>query len=126
MRRALLVASIVSAFAVACSEDKRAQPIPSQQGTDTGLPIVEAGNNDTGTPPIDSGTPTDSTVPDTTPEDTGTPPGDATFSDIVSTKDTAIDAIILEVGGGSDGAVDTELPDVLSFFDTAVEDVDAR
>lgn len=130
MRRALIVASIVSAFVVSCSDDEnRARPVPSAPA-DTGLPIVEAGGNDTGTPNDTGGedATTDSTIVDGTVNETSTdtaPMEDAMFSDIPSTKDTAVDAIILEAGGG-DAPADTGLPDALGFFDTAGEDVDAR
>lgn len=131
MRRSLLVASLVSVFSISCGdEENRARPVPSQP-VDSALPVVEAGNdtgtpgNDSGNDAADTGTPGDSTITDTSSEDT-TPMGDATFSDIPSTKDTAIDAIMLEAGGGDTSVSDTAVPDALMFFDTAGEDVDAR
>ena len=96
--------------------------------TENCLPLFESGT-DTGAP-SDSGAPADGSADDTsTPgdsaiTDTGTPPGDAIFSDIMSTKDTEVDAIFLEAGGG-DTTPDTLLPDAFTLFDTAIDDADA-
>ena len=43
----------------------------------------------------------------------------------MSTKDTEVDAIRLEAGGGDAGS-DTELADAFTFFDAPAADGDAR
>jgi hypothetical protein len=126
MRRALLVASVVSVFVIACSSEERAKPIQSNP-VDTGIVITEAGNNDTGTAPNDTGG--DADMPDTTVPDSGVdatvdtnkPMDDAiVISDIMSTRDTQIDAVMLEAGGG-DTRPDTELPDVSTLSDSRID-----
>ena len=118
------MAFVAASVIVACGSDERAGA-PTEEPTDSGLPVFETSSNDTGTAPNDAGgdtsTPPDTNVPgDSATPDTGTPPGDATFEDIPSTRDTEVDAILLEAGGG-DTRPDTELPDVNSLSDTRVD-----
>ncbi len=113
MRRLLVVSF---ALVSACSTNEGPAAVP--QDFDTGLPVFDAQNNDTGTRP-DTSTPVDTGTP---PDDTGAPPPDAFFPDVTA-KDTAIgDVTKLEEGGPPDVPPDTSLPDALSFLDTAVAD----
>ena len=120
MRRSLaLLAPVVAAALIAsCSGEEPNKAVPST--FDTGFPVFETTDNDTGTP-IDTGGNVDSGNVDSTVD--SAPPGDVEFMDIMSTKDTTIgDVTVLMEGGPPDVPPDTTLPDSLIFLDTAPPD----